>query len=135
MDLYIRADFTNQPQYHIDFARGTIVHSRAASRGQSNRLFKDHDMGGTLKHLTYPQAANFYKKNRTAEFYLQYLRALYPSLHAALSMRWNEWPNKPRLPTSPTIAGSSNAPPTPWTTPSHRTPLSASCGAHSTGRN
>lgn len=76
MDLYIRADFTNQPQYHIDFARGSIVHSRAASRGQANRLFKDHDLGGTLKHLTYPQAATFFKKNRTAEFYLQYLRAL-----------------------------------------------------------
>jgi hypothetical protein len=83
MDLYIRADFTNQPQYHIDFARGTIAHSRAASRGQTNRLFKDQDLGGTLKHLTYPQAANFYKKNRTAEFYLQYLRALYPSWHSA----------------------------------------------------
>lgn len=78
MDLYIRADWTSHSQYHIDFARGSIVHSKAASRGQTNRLFKDHELGGSLKHLTYPQAATFFKKNRTAELYLQYLRALYP---------------------------------------------------------
>ncbi len=84
MDLHIRADWTSHSQYHIDFARGSITHSRAASRGQTNRLFKDKELGGSLKHLTYAQAANFHKKNKVGEFYLQYLRAMYESINLGL---------------------------------------------------
>jgi len=29
-----------------------------------------------MKYMTYPQANAFYKKNKTAELYLQYLRTL-----------------------------------------------------------
>jgi hypothetical protein len=104
MDLYIRADWTTHSQYHIDFARGTIVHSRAASRGQTNRLFKEHELGGTLKHLSYPQAATFFKKNRTAELYLQYLRALYPSHHLACSTKSSVSLSRQLLPSLKTTA-------------------------------
>lgn len=122
MNLHIRADWTSHSQYHIDFARGTIIHSRAASRGQTNRYFKEHALSGTFKYLTYPQAATFYRKNRTAEQYLQYLRALYPLPHPAPSTRSSASPSRLLLPTSSTTAGSSNAIPTLWTTPWPRTP-------------
>jgi len=77
MDLLIRADWTNTSQYYIDFDRGQILHSRAASRGQSNKFFRTESVGGTLKHLTYAQAASFYVKNKTIELYLMYLREVY----------------------------------------------------------
>lgn len=76
MDLIIRADWTAHSQYHIDFARGTITHSRAANRAQTNRLFSEYSTSGIFKYLTYPQATTFYRKNRMAELYLQYLRGL-----------------------------------------------------------
>ena len=73
----IRANWTPYSEYNIDFARGSITHSRSTSNGQLNRIFKDQITGGTLKHLTYPQTTDFYKKNKTAEYYLQLLRTAY----------------------------------------------------------
>ena len=73
-NLFIRAPWTPYSEYHIDFDRGSVTHSRAASRGQHNRIFADGKMGGTLTHLSYPQLTNFYKLNKTAENYLQMLR-------------------------------------------------------------
>jgi hypothetical protein len=72
--MQIRADFTATSAYHIDFERGTIVHSKTASRGQFNRIFSDHESASKLTHLTYPQSADFYKKDRTAEMYLNLLK-------------------------------------------------------------
>lgn len=77
MTLYLRADWTSVSQYYIDFERGQILHSRSASRGQTNRFFRTHDSGGNLKHLTYAQAADFHLKTRVIELYLQYLRQVY----------------------------------------------------------
>lgn len=66
MNIQIRADWTNKSEYYIDFERGMVAHSQAASRGQTNRIFNDQDIAGTMKYLTYPQASDFYKKNKTA---------------------------------------------------------------------
>jgi hypothetical protein len=74
MNLLIRADWTNTSEYFIDFDRGQILHSRAASRGQSNKFFRAESVAGSLKHLTYVQAATFYSKNKVIECYLMYLR-------------------------------------------------------------
>jgi len=64
-----------------------VVHSLAASNGQTNRLFKGYDIAGSLKHLTYVQITDFYKKNKTAEFYLMYLKTLYPLFYLVHWMR------------------------------------------------
>ncbi len=72
----IRAPWTSTSQYYIDFDRGTVTHSFAAGRGQTNRTFRTADTAGTLKHLTYPQAADFYQKSKVGEFYFQFLRQL-----------------------------------------------------------
>lgn len=113
MDLQIRADWTANSTYHIDFASGSITHSRAASRGQTNRIFKEMSLAGSLKHLTYFQAANFYKKNRTAELYLQYLRAMYHLYQLGRSTRSRGSPIKPPPPTSGTTGESSSEQSTP----------------------
>lgn len=110
MDLQIRADWTANSTYHIDFASGSITHSRAASRGQTNRIFKEMSLAGSLKHLNYFQAANFYKKNRTAELYLQYLRAMYIFSQLGRSTRSRGSPIKPPPPTSGTIGEYSSEP-------------------------
>jgi hypothetical protein len=76
MDLHIRSNWTPYSDYIIDFDRGQVLHSKATSRGQANRFFRTTEVGGNLKHLTYPQVTDFYKKNKTVELYLQYLRIL-----------------------------------------------------------
>lgn len=74
-NLFIRANWTATSEYHIDFDRGSVTHSRAASRGQSNRIFANQPVGGDLKHLSYAQVCNFFKLNKTGENYMQLLRA------------------------------------------------------------
>jgi hypothetical protein len=76
VNLNINSDWTPYSEYHIDFARGIVTHSKAASRGQRNRIFKSIEVGGSLKHLSYFQTTDFYKKNKTAEMYLIYLRQM-----------------------------------------------------------
>lgn len=72
--LSSRADYTATSAYYIDFEKGSIVHSKTASKGQFNRYFNDAEPASNLGFLSYPQSASFYKKNRTGEFYLNYLR-------------------------------------------------------------
>ena len=69
-----RADYTAKAQYYIDFNKGTVVHSKTASKGQFNRYFHETEPVTKLGFLSYPQAADFWKKNKTGEFYLLYLR-------------------------------------------------------------
>jgi len=42
MNLHIRSNWTANSQYYIDFDRGSVIHSKTSSRGQSNRFFNDH---------------------------------------------------------------------------------------------
>ena len=76
-NIQIRADPTMDPEYYIDFARGSVYHSATTSRGHINRIFNDTPVGGNFKHLSHPQATDFYNKTRTAEFYLIFLRSMY----------------------------------------------------------
>lgn len=73
---HIRSDWTSYSQYHIDFERGIVVHSKTASRGQLNRYFSKPNLGGDLKHLTYPQLTEHYMKTETGELYFEYLKQL-----------------------------------------------------------
>ena len=73
---HIRADWTSYSQYHIDFDRGIVVHSKSASRGQLNRYFGKTLLGGDLRHLTYPQLTEFHQKTEVGELYLAYLKNL-----------------------------------------------------------
>ena len=66
MNLQIRANPAPYSEYHIDFARGSITHSQAASRGQKNRIFNDKLLGGLLNYQTYAQNFDFTKKNKIA---------------------------------------------------------------------
>ena len=75
-NLQMRADWTTQPEYYIDFARGSIYHSQTASRGQIHRIFSDKPVGGKMKHLNYAQMTDIFKKGRAAQFYLILLRSL-----------------------------------------------------------
>ena len=75
-NYFLRADWSAYSDYVIDFDRGSVSHSRAASRGQTNRVFASVEGGGKLKHLAYPQVTNFYKLNKTAEQYMQLLRGV-----------------------------------------------------------
>ena len=73
-NLFIRANWNSISEYNIDFDRGSVTHSMTATRGQDNRIFNNQFVGGDLKHLSYVQVCNFYKLNKTAEFYMQLLR-------------------------------------------------------------
>ena len=75
-NIQIRAEWTATPQYHIDFARGSIYHSQTASRGQKHRIFDDQKVGGNMKHFNYAQSTDLFKKVKTAEYYLVMMRTL-----------------------------------------------------------
>lgn len=95
MNIQIKAGWTPVSEYYFDFERGSVFHSRTANRAQANRVFADINGGGTLKHLSYPQACDFYKKNKTAELYLQLLRQMYFSRKAGPLLNWAEAANRP----------------------------------------
>ena len=90
MNLQIRADTASKAEYYIDFARGSIYHSQTASRGQKNRIFNEVEAGGLMKYLSYPQAFDYFKKNKVAEYYLLYLRQLYNIQHLEPSHKLEE---------------------------------------------
>ena len=76
MRTHVKSDWTSISQYHIDFDRGIVVHSKSTSRGQHNRYFNKGSLGGELKHLTYPQLTEHYMKTETGELYFAYLKQL-----------------------------------------------------------
>ena len=86
MNWQYRADWTGVGEYLIDLDRGSVYHSKTASQGQRNRLFTHELVGGHMKHFSYPQAADFFKKMKTAELYLGLLRQQYQSNNSELSM-------------------------------------------------
>ena len=60
----LRADWNTDPEYYIDFARGSIYHSQTASRGHINRIFNDQIVGGRMKHFSGFQASDLWKKSK-----------------------------------------------------------------------
>ena len=81
-DIHIQAPWSPTSEYYIDMARGSIYHSKTASRGQSRRIFADGEVGGRMKHFSYPQATDLFKKTKTGEFYLILMRNLYGVVYA-----------------------------------------------------
>ena len=129
-----RADWSPKSEYHIDFDRGSVAHSKTADQRQRHRLFTDSYTSGPLKHLSYPQATDYFKKMKTAEFFLMLLRQQYPPLNAERPPRSAGALRRPRPPTCGRTSASSTAPSTRSASPSARTSRSASCARPSTAR-
>jgi hypothetical protein len=129
-----RADWAAVSEYHIDFDRGSVTHSKTANRRQRHEHFVDTYTSGPFKHLSYPQATDYFRKMKTSEFFLMLLRQQYPIPNAEPSPRSAEESRRPRRPTCGRTSVSSTARSTPSASPSARTSPSASCARPSTGR-